>query len=180
MFSIYALIQDTCIASMGNNFILCRWQKGLMIDAFERNREKIKFANYHVPIYSVCENFDKNPERFLYALFHWVPNFDKYKVMTVFENHVHSFKRTKPLIGSNPSEKGTVYVGDGAYGALISEMCTPDASMDIFDSFSKSNNFWLSEIYQDRVVHTAYDSHNKIIDHFTQLVSDYRLNGTLE
>jgi hypothetical protein len=73
-----------------------------MIESFEANKDKIKFVNYHVPIYSVCESFDKSPERFLYALFHWVPNFDKYKVMTVFENHVHSFKRTKPLIGNTP------------------------------------------------------------------------------
>jgi hypothetical protein len=149
-----------------------------MINAFERNRDKIKFVNYHVPIYSVCEAFDSNPERFLFALFHWVPNFDKYKVMTAFENHVHSFKRTKPLVGSSPAEKGTVYVGDGAYGALISEMCHPDASLGIFETFSKSNNFWYSEIYSDRVMHIAYDSHGKIIDNFTQLVSDYKISAS--
>ena len=40
--------------------------------------------------------------------------------MTAFENHVHSFKRTKPLIGSTYSENGTIYVGDGAYGAIVS------------------------------------------------------------
>ena len=55
-----------------------------MIDSFEANKDKIKFVNYHVPIYSVCEAFDKNPTRFLYALFHWVPNFDKYHVMASF------------------------------------------------------------------------------------------------
>ena len=54
-------------------------------------------------------------------------------------------------------------------------MCTPDASLDIFNSFSKSNNFWLSEIYSDKVVHTAYDSHNRIIDKFTQKTADYKL-----
>jgi hypothetical protein len=139
------------------------------------NKNKIKFVNYHVPIYSVCESFDKSPERYLYALFHWIPNFDKYKIMTVFENHVHSFKRTKPMIGNTPSENGTVYVGDGAYGALISEMCTPDITFDIFDSFSKSNNMWLSEIYEDRVEHFAYDSHGHIIDNFTQFSETYKL-----
>jgi len=122
-----------------------------MIQGFEDNRNKIKLVNYHVPIYSACESFDSNPSRYLYALFHWVPTFDKYKVMTVYENHVHSFKRTKPLIGNTPKENGTVYVGDGAYGAIISEMCTPDITMDIFEAYSKSNNMWLSTIYQDRV-----------------------------
>lgn len=66
-------------------------------------------------------------------------------------------------------------MGDGAYGAIISEMCNPDATMDIFDSYSKSNNFWLSEIRSDRVDHFAYDSHGRIIDNFTQWVVDYKL-----
>jgi hypothetical protein len=117
-----------------------------MIDSFEANKDKIKFVNYHVPIYSVCEAFDRDSTRFLYALFHWVPQFDKYHVMASFENHVHSFKRTKPLVGSNPTQYGTVYMGDGAYGAIISEMCKPDVTMDIFDAYAKKNNFWLTEI----------------------------------
>ena len=130
---------------------------------------------YHVPIYSVCEAFDRDPSRYLYALFHWIPNFDKYKVMTAFENHVHAFKRTKPLVGSTPNPNGTVYVGDGAYGAIISEMCNPDITMNIFDTFSKSNNFWLSEIYADRVDHFAYNSTGDIIDKFSQLTETYRI-----
>jgi hypothetical protein len=64
--------------------------------------KKAKFVNYHVPLYSGCESFDRDSERFLNGLFHWVPHFDTYKVMTVFENHVHSFKRTKPLVGNSP------------------------------------------------------------------------------
>lgn len=82
------------------------------------------------------------------------------------------------MVGSSPSEKGTVYVGDGAYGALIEEMCRPDVTMDIFMTFSKSNNFWVSDIYADRVEHVAYNSHNQIIDKFTQYVSDYQLGET--
>lgn len=49
------------MALMGKLYEYFRWQKKYMIDAFERNRDKIKFVNYHVPIYSVCEAFDKNP-----------------------------------------------------------------------------------------------------------------------
>ena len=52
--------------------------------------------------------------------------------MTVFENHVHSFKRTKPLKSNQPAENGTVYVGDGAYGAVLAMLCKPDATVDIF------------------------------------------------
>lgn len=66
-------------------------------------------------------------------------------------------------------------MGDGAYGAIIGEMCNPDITMDIFDSYSKSNNMWFSEIYEDRVEHFAYDSHGTIIDKFTQYASAYKL-----
>jgi hypothetical protein len=95
--------------------------------------------------------------------------------MTVFENHVHSFKRTKPLVGNTPKENGTVYVGDGAYGAIIGEMCHPDITVDIFAKYSKSNNMWLSEIYSDRVEHLAFDSNGNIIDTFIQYADAYKL-----
>jgi acid phosphatase type 7 len=78
-------------------------QKIFIKESFEINKKKVKFVNYHVPIYSICENFDKDPRRYLYALFHWVPLFDEYKVMTAFENHIHSFKRTKPLKSNQPA-----------------------------------------------------------------------------
>ena len=60
------------------------WQKQFMIESFQTNIDHVKLVNYHVPIYGVCEAFDRNPKRYLYALFHWVPNFDRFKVMTVF------------------------------------------------------------------------------------------------
>jgi hypothetical protein len=54
-------------------------------------------------------------------------------------------------------------------------MCTPDITIDIFDAYGKSNNMWLSEIYENRVVHTAYNSHGKIIDNYTQYWDSYKL-----
>ena len=74
----------TCKDSMGKFLFYFSYQKQFMIDSFEANKDKIKFVNYHVPIYSVCEAFDKDPTRFLYALFHWIPQFDKYHVMASF------------------------------------------------------------------------------------------------
>jgi hypothetical protein len=88
--------------------------------------------------------------------------------MASFENHVHSFKRTKPLVGSNPTKFGTVYMGDGAYGAIISEMCKPDVTMEIFDAYAKMNNFWLTEITENKVEHWAYNSTGIVIDNFVQ------------
>lgn len=47
-------------------------------------------------------------------------------------------------------------------------MCKPDVTLDIFDAFAKRNNFWLTEITENKVEHWAYDSTGEIIDHFVQ------------
>lgn len=54
-------------------------------------------------------------------------------------------------------------------------MCTPDITVDIFDAYGKSNNMWLSEIYENKVVHVAYNSHGKIIDTYTQDWASYKI-----
>lgn len=150
------------------------YQKAYLENALISSKGRVKFVNYHVPIYSICERFDKNPQRFLYALFHWIPLFDDYKVMTAFENHVHSFKRTKPLKSSQPAQNGTVYVGDGAYGAVLSMLCKPDATMEIFQTFKNKNNVWISKITEKAVYHKAINSHGQLLDQFVQLVEAYQ------
>ena len=88
--------------------------------------------------------------------------------MTSFENHVHSFKRTKPLRSSQPAENGTVYVGDGAFGAIRNMICKPDATVDIFEVHKAKNNMWISSINADEVQHIAIDSLGNKIDEFVQ------------
>lgn len=46
---------------------------------------------------------------------------------------------------------------------------------EIFQTFRKSNNMWYSEIYADRVEHTAYSSNGEVLDEFVQLVESYKL-----
>lgn len=158
---------------MGKTVCYVRPQKEFLISSLKQYPGKSKFVNYHVPLYSACHDFDLDPQTFIYGLFHWVPNFDKYKVMTVYENHVHSFKRTKPLKGNLPTENGTVYVGDGAFGAIPSEFCTPDKSIPIFETHYNQNNFWLTIVGDKKVQHIAYNNSAAIIDRFEQDVSAY-------
>ena len=47
---------------------------------------------------------------------HWSPLFDKYGVKLAFENHDHCFKRTHPIRAGKIDPKGTIYLGDGAWG----------------------------------------------------------------
>lgn len=55
-----------------------------MIESFEANKDKIKFVNYHVPMFSVCKGIDRDPTRLLTQIMNWVPIFDKYHVMNSF------------------------------------------------------------------------------------------------
>lgn len=78
-----------------------------------------RMAVYHVPIYpwhptDAAETPDTPQVPEGRAL--WAPLFDEHGLGAAFENHVHSFKRTKPLRDSQPHPNGTVYVGDGYWG----------------------------------------------------------------
>lgn len=57
-------------------------------------------------------------------------------------------------------------------------MCRPDATIDIFDAFAKKNNFWLTEITENKVQHWAYDDQGEIMDHFVQYPENYTM-GTI-
>lgn len=160
---------------MGKITPLCRFQQQFLIDSLKSAGNKTRFVNYHVPMYSSCADIEIDPQTFVYGLFHWIPYFDKYRVMTVFENHVHAFKRTKPLRGNLPTDNGTVYVGDGAFGALVSEFCTPDKTLSIFEHTNNQNNFWLSLVDDQKVSHVAYNNSGHIIDTFEQSTSSYRV-----
>jgi len=38
----------------------------------------------------------------------WVPTFDQARVLAAFENHFHTFKRTRPMKDGKLNDKGTV------------------------------------------------------------------------
>lgn len=76
----------------------------------------IKIVHYHEPIYPACEFI--YVETLNLAKKYWVPLFDKYNVTVAFENHAHSLKRTYPLRDNKRAETGTLYIGDGAWGAI--------------------------------------------------------------
>ena len=49
----------------------------------------------------------------------WGPIFDKYNVRVAFENHDHTYKRTKKIkngVAVSGNETGTIFLGDGCWG----------------------------------------------------------------
>lgn len=102
--------------------------------AHAENRTTI-FVLYHGSIYNSIPAFlgrtiDIEGKK------HWTPLFDKHRVTAVFENHVHAYKRTKPLRGDQvvAAGEGTVYLGDGAWGVELNPL---SAEMSWYTDVSK-------------------------------------------
>ena len=70
--------------------------KWILLRGFLRpSPDHVKIANQHNPAYYVCVTGQDSAVQ--QTLAKWVPLFDKYRYMTVFENHEHSFKKSYPL-----------------------------------------------------------------------------------
>eukprot|EP00026_Physarum_polycephalum_P004488 Phypoly_transcript_04509.p1 GENE.Phypoly_transcript_04509~~Phypoly_transcript_04509.p1 ORF type:complete len:383 (+),score=63.00 Phypoly_transcript_04509:884-2032(+) len=76
---------------------------------------KVKVVVYHGNIYPSAH---LNEEMSHKGREHWVPLFDKYNVTMAFENHLHLFKRTKPLRNNKVDANGITYFGDGTWGVM--------------------------------------------------------------
>jgi acid phosphatase type 7 len=129
---------------------------------------KYKFIQYHHPFYSACTKGEK------YGVANegrdqWVPLFDQYKVTMVFENHVHGFKRTKPLKNSSVSEDGIIYIGDGSWGPLLSSW-TP-ANQNLMEKSSEVHHVWILRLKGNGEIDVkAYGTEGQVIDEFTKKV----------
>ena len=92
-----------------------------------KDKPACRVAVYHVPIFPSDDvdwdsqlGFMTAPRKF------WLPEFQRAGISLAFENHVHTMKKTLPLLPTgqaivrhvdNPaSEGGTVYLGDGRWG----------------------------------------------------------------
>lgn len=143
----------------------------------------LKVANYHNPIYwSSSAPIDSssystgdilNLMQIKDGLTYWIPEFDRSSYLSVWENHVHVFKRTFPLRGGLYDENGTVFLGDGCWGVYPND--TPiQNSTGIMAAYNQTtNHFWLVQIFETTANYTAIDKNGRIIDHTYQNLSAY-------
>jgi hypothetical protein len=73
------------------------------------------FAAYHEGAYPSYYNPDGKVPRTLRT--HWSPLFDRYHLQVAFEHHSHAWKETYPIKNNQIDPSGTLYFGDGAWGA---------------------------------------------------------------
>jgi hypothetical protein len=92
-------------------------QTNWLQEQFNSNNYAFKIAQYHVPIYPACYPHRDQIVQELGKKY-WVDLFDRYELTAAIENHNHGFKRSKRLKDSQPDPNGTVYLGEGAWGAI--------------------------------------------------------------
>lgn len=80
----------------------------------ERRHVPHLFPIHHVPAWPSARPVDDPVS--LRIRQHWVPLYENTGVEIVFENHDHTFKRTKPLRGGEVHPQGIRYIGDGLWG----------------------------------------------------------------
>lgn len=124
---------------------------------------KYKFATYHVPLYPSHRPYDGQPSE--NGRKFWGPLFDKYGLTVGFEQHDHTFKRSKPLKANEVVEKGTVYVGDGAFGVDPREVDPQPRWYN--EKEGQYAHFWFVEVEHEKVSLKAIAETGVTIDAFT-------------
>lgn len=124
---------------------------------------KNTIAVYHAPLYPSHRDFED--WRAVAGRESWLPLFDQYGLDVSFENHDHSFKRTKVLKGNAVSETGTVYMGDGSFGVNPREAVDPNRWY--LEKASGTPHFWLVNIDGEGMHFKAISHASETLDELT-------------
>jgi len=90
----------------------------------------------------------------------WCPLFEEFDLQAAFEHQNHSIKRTFPIKGNQIQANGTIYLGEGCWGAR------PQKTQDqwYLTKRSKRDGVWLVQLTPDNASLQAIDRFNEIID----------------
>jgi len=144
----------------------------LQEECFNLETNYIKFAMYHNPIFCPCnaqsEDFftiDSTSSGLLY----WVPVFDNFSFFTIFENHVHTYKRTFPIKSQMVSSEGVVYLGDGAWGVNPNPCADPTDANNIYAAYGSFNNIWVLNVVpqNNQILYVALGKNGEVLPNST-------------
>ncbi len=134
-------------------------QTGWIEDQLKNTSATWKIAVFHFPPY----NWEKP---YLDIQKAWVPLFDKYHVNMVLGGHIHYYMRSKPMkagevVGSY--NDGTAYIISIGIPAR-----TREAAYEPYAEVVKTEGqfYQYVKIEGDKLIYTAIDSNNKVIDSF--------------
>jgi len=131
----------------------------------------VKYANFHVPMYPTCfsAHYD-DPRTLSVPRAKWAPLFQKYKFSSVFENHVHLYKKTFPIDdeGKVNDATGVVYFGDGKWG-ISSNSCWAYGEANgnatgLMEVMEDTRHIWIINMTSNNISHFAVNETNQIFD----------------
>jgi hypothetical protein len=113
-------------------------------------------ALYHAPLYPAAypSTFSDDVRGA------WLPVFDQHNLTVGFENHSHSYKRTKLLRGDKEDPAGTMYIGDGAWGVTAYE----PGDFWYMASKAKKKNFIHVNVGQTNMTFRSVDDKGEVFD----------------
>lgn len=129
-----------------------------------RQDVKHRFAIYHVPAYPSVRDMNNKYSSDIRR--HWVPLFENGGLHTAFENHDHAYKRTYPLLKNKVHEKGTVYLGDGAWGVEKPRMMKCRKIPFFMAKFAALRHVTVVTLSPDDQHYISIDNQGKKIDEY--------------
>jgi acid phosphatase type 7 len=127
----------------------------------ERRHVTHVFPMYHVPAYPSVRGFmEVFPRQVRENI---VPVLEAHGVRTAFENHDHTYKRTRPIRAGTVSNDGIVYLGDGAWGVATREPRTPEQEWYLAKSRGV-RHFIVGTIEKDRQIFRVFDENGRWFD----------------
>ncbi len=132
--------------------------------AFEEHSDvRYTFAAYHVPLYPAHRDYEGTGSQ--RGREHWLPVFDEFGLTVGLEHHDHVFKRTRPLKGNQVVERGTIYIGDGAFGRPAR---TVDPEPRWYNHKElPATHFWVIDVARDGLRFKAIDETGATLDEFS-------------
>lgn len=129
------------------------------------------FPVYHVPAWPSFRALSNTYSTLVRD--HWVPLFEEYGIALSFENHDHTFKRTKPIRNSQVDQQGVVYIGDGAWG--VSTRKDENAHKRWYlEKVTDDHHFWNITLYPESRVVQAFTPDGELLDFFEQTIREPR------
>ncbi len=119
-----------------------------------------RFTVYHVPLYPSHREYE-GPQSVMGRKF-WGPIFDKHDITAAFENHDHTFKRSKRLRAGVPDPSGILYLGDGCWGQGARSV--EPKTRDYLDKQGSIQHFWRVDVMGDRVEYRAVNKAGVVFD----------------
>jgi acid phosphatase type 7 len=127
----------------------------------ERNVDvKYKFALYHVPLYPSHRAFEGEWSR--RGRLYWEGKFSKFGLTAAFENHDHTYKRSKRITNGELDPNGVLYIGDGCFGR--SARTVEDELPWYLEKASSTEHFWYVEVDRDGIEFRAVDPQGNVFD----------------